>query len=51
MNRAAPPAPHGGVLLPSTLDEAKISRLPATAYYIPNFITEEEEAFILDKVC
>lgn len=51
MDRAAPPVPPSGVFLPSTLDEAKISRFPATAYYIPNFITEEEEAFILDKVC
>lgn len=39
-----------GVLLPSSLQQAKVSRLPATAYYIPNFISEEEEKIILDKV-
>lgn len=39
-----------GVALPSTLELAKISRLPATAYYIPNFISEEEEKVLLDKV-
>ncbi|CRK47469.1 hypothetical protein BN1723_007566 [Verticillium longisporum] len=34
--------------LPS-LAEAKITTLPASAFYIPNFISEEEEASILQK--
>lgn len=36
--------------LPSSLEHARITSLPQTAYYIPNFITEEEEQMILDKV-
>lgn len=47
MDRATLPA---GVVLPSTLEPARILSLPATAYYIPNFISEEEERLILDKV-
>ncbi|SPJ79641.1 uncharacterized protein FTOL_08032 [Fusarium torulosum] len=39
-----------GILLPSSLEHAKITTLPQTAYYIPNFITEEEEQMILDKI-
>lgn len=34
----------------SNLDQARISSLPETAYYIPNFITVEEEERILKKV-
>ncbi|KAF4945801.1 hypothetical protein FGADI_11678 [Fusarium gaditjirri] len=37
------------VLLPPSLEHARIKRLPHTAYYIPNFITEQEEQNILDK--
>lgn len=37
--------------LPVALDHARISRLPATAYYMPDFISEAEEKIILDKVC
>ncbi|CAN8096271.1 unnamed protein product [Discula destructiva] len=48
MDRAGPLP--GGVTLPDALDRARIARLPATAYYIPNFISEEEEKSILDKV-
>lgn len=45
-------APAGGsdARLPLSLDAAKITSLPATAYYLPNFISEEEERMILDKV-
>ncbi|KAJ0107633.1 hypothetical protein J7T55_007824 [Diaporthe amygdali] len=39
-----------GVSLPSSLDQARIPRLPATAYYIADFISEEEERLILDKL-
>lgn len=38
------------VSLPATLDHARIRSLPTAAYYITNFITEEEEAAILKKV-
>lgn len=37
--------------LPPSLDRARITTLPQTAYYIPDFISEEEERMILDKVC
>ncbi|VZI05093.1 unnamed protein product [Fusarium fujikuroi] len=43
--------------LPSTdkddvlsLENARINTLPQTAYYIPNFITEQEEQNILDNI-
>ncbi|CAF3444545.1 unnamed protein product, partial [Fusarium graminearum] len=38
------------VLLPESLQHARITSLPQTAYYIPNFISEEEEQMILDKI-
>ncbi|KAJ4391849.1 hypothetical protein N0V93_005469 [Gnomoniopsis smithogilvyi] len=51
MDRAVPPSGTcTGVTLPDTLDHARISRLPATAYYIPDFISEAEEKIILDKI-
>jgi hypothetical protein len=37
-------------LLPESLQDARIASLPQTAYYIPNFISEEEEQMMLDKV-
>ncbi|RGP59269.1 alkylated dna repair protein alkb like 6 [Fusarium sporotrichioides] len=37
------------VLLPESLQHARITSLPQTAYYIPNFISEEEEQMIMDK--
>lgn len=43
-------APLDGVSLPSVLEQAKIACLPATAYYIPDFIGEQEEEILLDKV-
>ncbi|KAH7328526.1 hypothetical protein B0I35DRAFT_473222 [Stachybotrys elegans] len=36
--------------LPETLEHARVASLPETAYYIPNFITHDEECMILDKV-
>jgi alkylated DNA repair protein alkB homolog 6 len=33
-----------------TLESARITNLPKNAYYIPNFITVEEEERILKKV-
>ncbi|KAF5644620.1 alkylated DNA repair alkB like 6 [Fusarium tjaetaba] len=37
-------------LLPPSLQHARINTLPEAAYYIPNFITEQEEQNILDKI-
>ncbi|OAA78316.1 Alkbh6 protein [Akanthomyces lecanii RCEF 1005] len=42
--------PSHGVTLPVSLEAARIDSLPATAYYIPNFISVEEEQLILDKI-
>lgn len=39
-----------GVSLPTSLEHARVTSLPSTSYYIPNFISEEEERIILDKV-
>ena len=36
--------------LPTSLQEAVIPTIPASGYYIPNFITEIEEAHLLQKV-
>ncbi|KAF4468715.1 alkylated DNA repair alkB like 6 [Fusarium albosuccineum] len=41
---------HHDFSLPPSLEHARITTLPQTAYYIPNFISEEEERVILDKV-
>ncbi|KAF7547987.1 hypothetical protein G7046_g8832 [Stylonectria norvegica] len=38
------------ISLPASLEEARIANLPATAYYIPDFISEEEERLILQKI-
>lgn len=38
-----------GAQLPSALAQAHVTRLPATAYYVPDFISEEEERILLDK--
>ncbi|PTB46463.1 hypothetical protein M441DRAFT_85522 [Trichoderma asperellum CBS 433.97] len=40
----------GDARLPSSLEAAKITSLPPTSYYVPNFISEEEERMILDKI-
>lgn len=39
-----------GVCLPPSLDLAKVQNLPSSAFYIPNFISEDEERVILDKI-
>ncbi|KAI1335490.1 hypothetical protein F5Y15DRAFT_245266 [Xylariaceae sp. FL0016] len=36
--------------LPESLAQARISTLPSSAFYIPDFISKEEETLILDKV-
>ena len=36
--------------LPASLQEVLIPSLPASGYYVPNFITETEEAYLLQKV-
>jgi hypothetical protein len=32
------------------LEQYRVEGLPPTAYYIPNFITEHEEEYLLQKV-
>jgi hypothetical protein len=41
---------HQHVHLPSSLEKAKIQGLPHTAFYIPDFISHDEEQAILSKV-
>lgn len=36
---------------PRPLETARITSLPPSAHYVPNFISEEEEQFIIEKVC
>jgi hypothetical protein len=43
----SPPSP---IRLPASLEESRIHALPAAAYYIADFISEEEEQAILHKV-
>ncbi|WAO88538.1 Hypothetical protein NCS54_00589100 [Fusarium falciforme] len=55
MDASASPSGHkddagNGFSLPPSLDHARITTLPQTAYYIPDFISEEEERMILDKI-
>jgi alkylated DNA repair protein alkB homolog 6 len=38
------------VNLPATLEDCRIAELPASAYYIADFISEQEEQAILRKV-
>ncbi|KAF4333917.1 alkylated DNA repair alkB like 6 [Fusarium beomiforme] len=47
---ASPSTDKDDCSLPSSLQQARISTLPQTAYYIPNFITKEEEQIILNKI-
>lgn len=42
--------PSTQLSLPAALDTVQIQDLPATAFYISNFITEEEERQILQRV-
>jgi alkylated DNA repair protein alkB homolog 6 len=36
--------------VPQSLDHARVTKLPYAAFYISDFITEEEEKLILDKI-
>jgi hypothetical protein len=38
------------IRLPNSLEEARIPTLPDSAYYIPHFISSEEEQELLDQV-
>ncbi|KAI8626957.1 hypothetical protein F5Y19DRAFT_196019 [Xylariaceae sp. FL1651] len=40
----------GNPLLPQCLDHARVALLPSAAFYISNFITEDEEKLILNKI-
>ncbi|TDZ23606.1 Alpha-ketoglutarate-dependent dioxygenase alkB-like protein 6 [Colletotrichum orbiculare MAFF 240422] len=40
----------GDAKLPACLDDVKIAKLPSSAFYISNFISEEEEQAILQKI-
>ncbi len=37
--------------MPACLEDVKIKSLPATAFYISDFVNEEEELALLNKVC
>jgi hypothetical protein len=45
-----PGAPESATSLHRNLDAARVKSLPPNAYYIANFISEEEEAQILKNV-
>jgi hypothetical protein len=38
------------ISLPASLEDVRIRSLPSGAFYIADFITEEEEAILLNKV-
>lgn len=38
------------ISLPQSLEQARIHSLPSSAYYIPDFVSEEEERHILEKI-
>jgi alkylated DNA repair protein alkB family protein 6 len=38
------------ISLPASLDNVRIESLPPAAYYISDFVSEDEERNILDKV-
>lgn len=37
--------------LPPSLEHARIADLPESAFYLPNFISKDEEQVLLSKVC
>ena len=39
-----------GYSLPTSLDQVRIEGMPPAAYYIADFLTEDEERHILEKV-
>ncbi|KAK1722363.1 calpain [Colletotrichum acutatum] len=42
--------PLGAVNLPASLDNVRVKKLPPSSYYIADFISEEEERLILQKI-
>lgn len=45
-----PASSRPSVVLPNSLEHVRIKALPPAVYYISDFITEDEERAILDKV-
>lgn len=43
-------ASHKLTTFPESLEHVRIEALPSSAFYIADFITEEEERFLLEKV-
>ncbi|PGH17327.1 hypothetical protein AJ79_01211 [Helicocarpus griseus UAMH5409] len=41
---------EGGIRLPDKLKDAQIKSIPESAYYIPEFITQDEEERLLQKI-
>ena len=39
------------IALPASLEDVKLKALPDSAFYISEFITPEEEEYLLNKVC
>jgi alkylated DNA repair protein alkB family protein 6 len=36
--------------IPASLEKVRIKQLPSSAYYVADFISEQEEQVLLDKV-
>ena len=36
--------------VPASLEDAKVRNLPNTAYYLPEFITKDEEDILIERV-
>jgi alkylated DNA repair protein alkB homolog 6 len=43
-------SPRPSVVRPASLDRVRVEALPPAVYYISDFISEDEERAILDKV-
>ncbi|KPM37291.1 hypothetical protein AK830_g9268 [Neonectria ditissima] len=50
LSDASPDNEGHSISLPASLEHARIAALPQSAFYIPNYISEEEEQMILEKI-